>query len=85
MPVNSVWIEDHHVSINTEDNCDDHYGHLEDLEEGMEEVRIKGAVQVYYVVSVRFVPLHDEHQDRLESEVAEKRETSSISQPRVPA
>ena len=85
MPVNPVGIEDHHVSINTEDNCDDHNRHLKDLEEGMEEVRIKGAVQVYNVVSVRFVPLHDEHQDRLESEVAEKRNTSCISHAHDPA
>ena len=76
MPVNPVWIEDHHVSINTEDNCDYYYRHLEDLEEGMEEVRIKGAVQVYDVVSISFVQLHDEHQDRLESEVAEEQKTS---------
>ena len=76
MPVNSVWIEDHHVSINTEDNGDDHYRHLEDLEEGMEEIRIKGAVQVYDVVSISFVQLHNEHQDRLESEVAEEQKTS---------
>ena len=76
MPVDAEWIEDCNVSINAEDNCDDHYRHLEDLEEGMEEVRIKGAVQVYDVVSISFVQLHDEHQDRLESEVAEEQKTS---------
>ena len=76
MPVNSVWIEDYHVSVNAKNNRDYHYRHLEDLEEGMKEVRIKGAVQVYDVVSISFVQLHDEHQDRLESEVAEEQKTS---------
>ena len=44
----------------------------------MEEIRIKGAVQVYDVVSISFVQLHDEHQDRLESEVAEEQKTSIV-------
>ena len=57
MPVNSVWIEDHHVSVNAKDNRDYHYRHLEDLEEGVDDVGIESVVKIVQVVI--FVVIQD--------------------------
>ena len=51
VPVNYVWIEDHNISVNAEDDNDDDHGHLEDLEEGMDDVGVKTIVKIVQILT----------------------------------
>ena len=57
MPVNDVWVEDNYISVNAEDDNDDDHGHLEDLEEGVDDVGIESVVKIVQVMI--FVVIHD--------------------------
>ena len=63
MPVDAEWIEDCYVSINAEDDRDDHYRHLDRLQGRMVEVGIHSVVEVSDVVFIYFVQLDDKSRD----------------------
>ena len=63
MPVDAEWIEDCNVSINAEDDRDDHYRHLDRLQGRMVEVGIHSVVEVSDVVFIYFVQLDDKSRD----------------------
>ena len=73
-PVNAEGVKDCNISINAEDDCDDHYRHQNTLQEGMIEVWIESIMQVSDIVLIYFVQLHDDCWEHLECEVAVREE-----------
>ena len=69
-PVNAEGVKDCNISINAEDDCEDHYRHKNTLQEGMIEVWIESIMQVSDIVLIYFVQLHDDCWDHLECEEA---------------
>ena len=74
LPVDAEWVKDCNISINAEDDSDDHDSHQNTLQEGMIEVWIESIMQVSDIVPINFVQLHDDCWDHLECEVAEREE-----------
>ena len=73
-PVNAEGVKDCNISINAEDDCEDHYRHQNTLQEGMIEVWIESIMQVSDIVLIYFVQHHDDCWDHLECEVAGREE-----------
>ena len=73
-PVNAEGVKDCNISINAEDDCDNHYRHQNTLQEGMIEVWIESIMQVSDIVLINFVQLHDDCWDQLECEEARRKE-----------
>ena len=72
-PVNAEGVKDCNISINAEDDCDDHDSHQNTLQEGMIEVWIESIMQVSDIVLINFVQLHDDCWDQLECEEARRK------------
>ena len=74
MPVDVIWMEDHDVSVHAEDDGDGDPCQLEDLQEGVEEVREERGVEVEEVAAgaelVQLVQHEPEGYHQLENEVA---------------
>ena len=52
IPVNYIWVEDHDISVNAEDDSDYDCGHVEDLEEGMDDVGVESIVNIVEVLTL---------------------------------
>ena len=75
MPVDVIWMEDHDVSVHAEDDGDGDPCQLEDLQEGMEEVREERGVEVEEVAAGAELVQHEHQGDhQLERQVAVARE-----------
>ena len=66
-----IWMEDHDVSVHAEDDGDGDPGQLEDLQEGVEEVREERGVEVQEVAAGAELVQHEHQGDhQLEGQVA---------------
>ena len=71
MPVDVIWMEDHDVSVHAEDDGDGDPCQLEDLQEGVEEVREERGVEVEEVAAgAELVQYEHQGDHQLESQVA---------------
>ena len=71
MPVDVIWMEDHDVSVHAEDDGDGDPCQLEDLQEGVEEVREERGVEVEEMAAGAELVQHEHQGDhQLERQVA---------------
>lgn len=49
LPVNVIRVEDHNEPVHAEDDSDEDHSHLGDLQERVQEERMKAAIQIHHV------------------------------------